>query len=99
MPMTATTEKRLRLFRAASTVSQCAWLISRAYACRLTSRAQARGTNQREPRSGTESAIPRCLQRIVDIKFYSVQNQVPFVHGTWVCPSPHRYVGPPTAKP
>src|ERR1019366_5101681 len=31
----------------------------------LTSRAQARGTNQREPRSGTESAIPRCLQRFV----------------------------------
>ena len=31
----------------------------------LTSRAQARGTNQREPRSGTGSAIPRCLQRFV----------------------------------
>jgi integrase len=31
----------------------------------LTSRAQARGTNQREPRSGTESANPRCLQRFV----------------------------------
>src|SRR5208282_529265 len=30
---------------------------------RLTSRAQARGTKGREPRSGTESAIPRCLQR------------------------------------
>src|SRR5208283_55302 len=29
----------------------------------LTSRAQARGTNQREPRSGTGPAIPRCLQR------------------------------------
>src|SRR5205814_7004992 len=29
----------------------------------LTTRAQARGTNQREPRSGTETAIPRCLQR------------------------------------
>ena len=28
----------------------------------LTSRTQARGTNQREPRSGTESAIPRCQQ-------------------------------------
>ena len=32
---------------------------------KLTSRAQARGTNQREPRSGTEGAIPRCLQRFV----------------------------------
>ena len=31
----------------------------------LTSRAQARGTNQREPRSGTGRAIPRCLQRFV----------------------------------
>jgi hypothetical protein len=31
----------------------------------LTSRAQARGTNQREPRSGTGDAIPRCLQRFV----------------------------------
>src|ERR1039458_10413378 len=29
----------------------------------LTSRAQARGTNQREPRSGTGDPIPRCLQR------------------------------------
>jgi hypothetical protein len=33
--------------------------------CCLTSRAQARGANQREPRSGTEGAIPRCLQRFV----------------------------------
>ncbi len=32
---------------------------------RLTIRAQARGTNQREPRSGTGCAIPRCLQRFV----------------------------------
>jgi hypothetical protein len=31
----------------------------------LTAKAQARGTNQREPRSGTGPAIPRCLQRIV----------------------------------
>ena len=31
----------------------------------LTSRAQARGTKQREPRSGTGTAIPRCLQRFV----------------------------------
>src|ERR1035441_9089716 len=45
------------------------------YSRGLTSRAQARGTNQREPRSGTglscialatrEAAIPRCLQRFV----------------------------------
>jgi len=35
------------------------------FGCGLTSKAQARGTCQREPRSGTESAIPRCLQRIV----------------------------------
>jgi hypothetical protein len=34
----------------------------------LTSRAQARGTRMREPRSGTESAIPRCLQRFVRLK-------------------------------
>src|SRR2546426_8248262 len=34
-------------------------------AVRLTSRAQARGTKRREPRSGTEDAIPRCLQRFV----------------------------------
>jgi hypothetical protein len=27
----------------------------------LTSTAQARGTNQREPRSGTGTVIPRCL--------------------------------------
>jgi hypothetical protein len=32
-------------------------------ACHLTSRAQARGTKGREPRSGTGPAIPRCLQR------------------------------------
>ena len=31
----------------------------------LTTRDQARGTKWREPRSGTESAIPRCLQRFV----------------------------------
>src|ERR1022692_4847844 len=31
----------------------------------LTSRAQARGANQHEPRSGTGTAIPRCLQRFV----------------------------------
>ena len=31
----------------------------------LTSRAQARGTNWYEPRSGTGTAIPRCLQRFV----------------------------------
>ena len=31
----------------------------------LTSRAQARGTKNREPRSGTGPAIPRCLQRFV----------------------------------
>jgi hypothetical protein len=36
-----------------------------AYGFGLTSRAQARGTNQREPRSGTGDAIPRCLQRFV----------------------------------
>jgi hypothetical protein len=34
-------------------------------ACRLTSRAQARGTNQRQPRSGTGPAIPRCLERFI----------------------------------
>jgi hypothetical protein len=32
---------------------------------RLTSRAQARGTKRHEPRSGTGTAIPRCLQRFV----------------------------------
>ena len=37
----------------------------------LTSRAQARGTNQREPRSGTGDAIPRCLQRFVRHHFAS----------------------------
>ena len=31
----------------------------------MSSRVQARGTNQREPRSGTEAAIPRCLQLFV----------------------------------
>src|ERR1017187_778379 len=51
--------------------------------CRLTSRAQARGTNQREPRkgawphgairsrSGTGTAIPRCLQRFVRCQFHA----------------------------
>ncbi len=38
--------------------------------CRLTSRAQARGTNQRQPRSGTGPAIPRCLQRFVRRRFH-----------------------------
>ena len=42
----------------------------------LTSRAQARGTNQREPRSGTGTAIPRCLQRFVRLR----------LHGTVVVP-------------
>src|SRR6266496_2975708 len=32
---------------------------------RLTTRAQARGTNQRKPRSGTKASNPRCLQRFV----------------------------------
>jgi len=36
----------------------------------LTSRAQARGTNQRKPRSGTGTAIPRCLQRFVRLFFH-----------------------------
>src|ERR1039458_1069631 len=39
---------------------------------RLTFRAQARGTNQREPRSGTGPAIPRCLQRFV--RWHSVSS-------------------------
>src|SRR5208282_5358595 len=33
------------------------------FSFRPTSRAQARGTKNREPRSGTGTAIPRCLQR------------------------------------
>ena len=42
------------------------WWQKSKHACGgLTSRAQARGTNQREPRSGTGPAIPRCLQRFV----------------------------------
>src|SRR6266571_4010425 len=41
------------------------WVEAKETCIRLTTRAQARGTNQREPRSGTEAAIPRCLQRFV----------------------------------
>ena len=43
---------------------------------RLTFRAQARGTKTREPRSGTEAAIPRCLQRLVrhQARFFKLHN-------------------------
>ncbi len=53
---------KLWLFPWADDLGKCAAL---GHLLILTSRAQARGTNQREPRSGTGTAIPRCLQRFV----------------------------------
>src|SRR5205085_2442010 len=41
----------------------------------LTNQAQARGTNQREPRSGTEGATPRCLQRFVRSRGHNALRQ------------------------
>ena len=52
--------------------------INRTRARRRTSSAQALGTNQREPRSGTETAIPRCLKPMVELSRSAAERELRF---------------------
>jgi hypothetical protein len=73
-PCAATSAGRMVTVKIAHRIASTANVLKNVFmpCSRLTSRAQARGTNQREPRSGTGTAIPRCLQRFVSRHFFNL---------------------------